>query len=95
MGMDEDPASPPSAGKSPGPPSCAGGIPPCFGRNMTFPRGPTSAYAMRHELPAIVTEGDAYRGHGEVRITQRLIRMLNIIKHYFVHLSIDIVLLRN
>jgi hypothetical protein len=34
---------------------------------MTFPRGPSSAYTVRHELPAVVTEGDAYRGHGEVR----------------------------
>ncbi|KAJ9595461.1 hypothetical protein L9F63_013372 [Diploptera punctata] len=51
--------------KPPGPPPCSGGLPPCFGRNMTFPRGPGSAYTVRHELPAVVTEGDAYRGHGE------------------------------
>lgn len=77
MGMDED-LSPPPSGKPPGPSSCAGGLPPCFGRNMTFPRGPSSAYTVRHELPAVVTEGDAYRGHGEVRIIQKLIKMLNI-----------------
>lgn len=73
MGMDEDPVPPPSSGKSPGPPSCAGGLPPCFGRNMTFPRGHSSAYTVRHELPAVVTEGDAYRGHGEVRLVLKLI----------------------
>ncbi|KYN04598.1 hypothetical protein ALC62_04590 [Cyphomyrmex costatus] len=32
--------------------------PVCYGRNMTFPR-PTSSYAHRHELPAIVTEGES------------------------------------
>lgn len=66
MGMDEDPVPAPSSGKA-GPANCSGGLPPCFGRNMTFPRGPSSAYTVRHELPAVVTEGDAYRGHGEVR----------------------------
>lgn len=73
MGMDEDPVPPSSSGKSPGPPSCAGVLPPCFGRNMTFPRGHSSAYTVRHELPAVVTEGDAYRGHGEVRLVLKLI----------------------
>ncbi|TGZ52939.1 Uncharacterized protein DBV15_00557 [Temnothorax longispinosus] len=34
--------------------------PVCYGRNMTFPR-PTSSYAHRHELPAIVTEGESCR----------------------------------
>lgn len=73
MGMDEDPVPPSSSGKSPGPPSHAGGLPPCFGRNMTFPRGHSAAYTVRHELPAVVTEGDAYRGHGEVRLAVKLI----------------------
>ena len=70
MGVDEEPVPPPS-GKPPGPPPCSGGLPPCFGRNMTFPRGPGSAYTVRHELPAVVTEGDAYRGHGEVSFKKR------------------------
>lgn len=36
-------------------------IPPlCYGRNMTFPR-PTSSCSHRHELPAIVTEGESCR----------------------------------
>jgi hypothetical protein len=39
---------------------------------MTFPRGHSSAYTVRHELPAVVTEGDAYRGHGEVRLALKL-----------------------
>lgn len=38
----------------------------CYGRNMTFPR-PTSSYAHRHELPAIVTEGESCRLFAEVR----------------------------
>lgn len=40
--------------------------PVCYGRNMTFPR-PTSSYAHRHELPAIVTEGESCRLLAEVR----------------------------
>ncbi|KYN11529.1 hypothetical protein ALC57_16312 [Trachymyrmex cornetzi] len=48
--------------------------PVCYGRNMTFPR-PTSSYAHRHELPAIVTEGESCRLLAEslpreTRITQ-------------------------
>lgn len=48
--------------------------PVCYGRNMTFPR-PTSSYAHRHELPAIVTEGESCRLLAEVRddtLTYRL-----------------------
>lgn len=37
----------------------------CYGRNMTFPR-PNSSYGLRHELPAVVTEGENYRHQGEV-----------------------------
>lgn len=37
----------------------------CYGRNMTFPR-PNSSYGIRHELPAVVTEGENYRLPGEV-----------------------------
>jgi hypothetical protein len=40
---------------------------------MTYPRGHSSAYTVRHELPAVVTEGDAYRSHGEVRLALKLI----------------------
>lgn len=40
--------------------------PVCYGRNMTFPR-PTSSYAHRHELPAIVTEGESCRLLAEVK----------------------------
>ncbi|CAG5093963.1 Similar to BTBD7: BTB/POZ domain-containing protein 7 (Homo sapiens) [Cotesia congregata] len=36
----------------------------CYGRNMTFPR-PNSSYGIRHELPAVVTEGENYRLPGE------------------------------
>ncbi|XP_063990921.1 BTB/POZ domain-containing protein 7 [Diachasmimorpha longicaudata] len=36
----------------------------CYGRNMTFPR-PNSSYGLRHELPAVVTEGENYRHQGE------------------------------
>ncbi|PBC34815.1 BTB/POZ domain-containing protein [Apis cerana cerana] len=32
----------------------------CYGRNMTFPR-PASSCTHRHELPAIVTEGESCR----------------------------------
>ncbi|CAD1476387.1 unnamed protein product, partial [Heterotrigona itama] len=36
-------------------------VPPlCYGRNMTFPR-PASSCTHRHELPAIVTEGESCR----------------------------------
>ncbi|XP_046617499.1 BTB/POZ domain-containing protein 7 isoform X2 [Neodiprion virginianus] len=38
--------------------------PVCYGRNMTFPRQ-ASTYSHRHELPAIVTEGENYRLPGE------------------------------
>lgn len=38
-----------------------------YGRNMTFPRQ-SASYALRHELPAIVTEGENYRLPGEVFI---------------------------
>ena len=40
----------------------------CYGRNMTFPRQ-ASSYSHRHELPAVVTEGENYRLSGEVRNT--------------------------
>lgn len=44
-------------------------VPPlCYGRNMTFPR-PASSCAHRHELPAIVTEGESCRLLAEVRNT--------------------------
>lgn len=46
--------------------------PVCYGRNMTFPR-PTSSYAHRHELPAIVTEGENCRLLAEVRDNTRLV----------------------
>lgn len=36
----------------------------CYGRNMTFPRQ-ASSYSHRHELPAVVTEGENYRLSGE------------------------------
>ncbi|XP_034935047.1 BTB/POZ domain-containing protein 7 [Chelonus insularis] len=36
----------------------------CYSRNMTFPRS-NSSYGMRHELPAVVTEGENYRLPGE------------------------------
>lgn len=95
MSMDVDPVPPSSSGKSPGPPSCAGGLPPCFGRNMTFPRGHSAAYTVRHELPAVVTEGDAYRGHGEVRLILKVIMRLCIgicvpICHWTVNVVIEI-----
>ncbi|XP_049844700.1 BTB/POZ domain-containing protein 7 [Schistocerca gregaria] len=61
VAMDGEPVKAPVGNKQP---VCSPGIPPNFGRNMTFPRGHTS-YSQRHELPAIVTEGDAYRSHGE------------------------------
>jgi len=47
--------------------------PVCYGRNMTFPR-PTSSYAHRHELPAIVTEGESCRLLSEVRERSRIAR---------------------
>jgi len=47
--------------------------PVCYGRNMTFPR-PTSSYAHRHELPAIVTEGESCRLLSEVRERSRAAR---------------------
>lgn len=34
-------------------------LPVCYGRNLTFPRPGT--YSQRHELPAIITEGDPFR----------------------------------
>lgn len=34
-------------------------LPSCYGRNLTFPRPGT--YSQRHELPAIITEGDPFR----------------------------------
>ena len=37
----------------------------CYGRNMTFPRQAAS-YPHRHELPAVVTEGENYRLPGDV-----------------------------
>lgn len=37
----------------------------CYGRNMTFPR-PASSCTHRHELPAIVTEGESCRLLAEV-----------------------------
>lgn len=41
-------------------------VPPlCYGRNMTFPR-PASSCTHRHELPAIVTEGESCRLLAEV-----------------------------
>ncbi|XP_015590954.1 BTB/POZ domain-containing protein 7 isoform X2 [Cephus cinctus] len=36
----------------------------CYGWNLTFPRQ-ASSYSQRHELPAIVTEGENYRLPGE------------------------------
>lgn len=39
--------------------------PMCYGRNMTFPRQ-NASYGLRHELPAVVTEGENYRLPGEV-----------------------------
>lgn len=43
-------------------------VPPlCYGRNMTFPR-PASSCTHRHELPAIVTEGESCRRLAEVGI---------------------------
>lgn len=48
-------------------------VPVCYGRNMTFPR-PTSSYAHRHELPAIVTEGESCRLLAEVRDDYALVR---------------------
>ncbi|KAK7863556.1 hypothetical protein R5R35_011180 [Gryllus longicercus] len=44
-------------------PPCPASLP-AFGRNMTFPRTP-AAFSQRHELPAVVTEGDTYRVHNE------------------------------
>ncbi|PSN36953.1 hypothetical protein C0J52_15878 [Blattella germanica] len=63
MGVDEDPVPQSSSGKPQGPPSCSGGLPPCFGRNMTFPRGPGSAYTVRHELPAVPESSSCSDGH--------------------------------
>jgi hypothetical protein len=56
---------------------------------MTFPRGHSSAYTVRHELPAVVTEGDAYRGHGEVSLALKLVLSNYEIpcKNYDIHLS--------
>lgn len=48
----------------------------CYGRNMTFPRQ-ASSYSHRHELPAVVTEGENYRLSGEVRNTHTLTQTLN------------------
>jgi hypothetical protein len=58
---------------------------------MTFPRGPSSAYTVRHELPAVVTEGDAYRGHGEVRIALKVILISygSMCRNICIHLSSD------
>ncbi|XP_023288554.1 BTB/POZ domain-containing protein 7 isoform X2 [Orussus abietinus] len=42
----------------------AAAAPVCYGRNMTFPRQ-ASSYTHRHELPAIVIEGENYRYPGE------------------------------
>lgn len=36
-------------------------LPMCYGRNLTFPRPGGGAFSQRHELPAIITEGDAFR----------------------------------
>ena len=55
------------------------GAPPppmCYGRNMTFPRQ-SASYALRHELPAVVTEGENYRLPGEVAITSRYALILS------------------
>lgn len=45
------------------PASVVASLPMCYGRNLTFPR--QGAYSQRHELPAIITEGDPFRFSGE------------------------------
>nr|CAD7393613.1 unnamed protein product [Timema cristinae] len=56
--LEDDAPSPPLPSKSVG----VLPLPPHLGRNMTFPRG---YHHHRHELPAVVTEGDNYRMHAE------------------------------
>lgn len=36
-------------------------LPVCYGRNLTFPRPGAYSQSGRHELPAIITEGDPFR----------------------------------
>ncbi|KAK0161755.1 hypothetical protein PV327_008171 [Microctonus hyperodae] len=46
-------------------------VPMCYGRNMTFPR-PNSSCGIRHELPAVVTEGENYRLPGEQQQSENI-----------------------